>query len=55
MTAALVRRDTMEAGILSACVSLGDSEEPTVRYFQRRKGEAAMIATLEAVAVGCGV
>jgi hypothetical protein len=55
MSAAITRRDTMLAGILSACGSLGDAEEPTVRYFQRRPGEAAMIAALEGIAVACGV
>jgi hypothetical protein len=55
MTAALARRDIMEAGIVEACGDLGSAEEPTTRYLQRRPGEAALIAALEAVAVGCGV
>jgi hypothetical protein len=55
MTATLLTRDFMIAGIQAACVALGDAEEPSLIYLQRRPGEAAMIATLEAVAVGCGV
>jgi hypothetical protein len=54
MTAALATRDTMEAGLLSACGDLGDAEEPATRYLARR-GDTALIATLEAVAVSCGV
>jgi hypothetical protein len=49
MTAALVTRDTMIAGIQAACVALGTAEEPTVRYFQRRPGDAA----LESIAAPC--
>jgi hypothetical protein len=56
MTAALVTRDIMIAGIQAACAALGDAEEPSVRYFQRRPGgETAMIAVLESLVTGCGV
>jgi hypothetical protein len=56
MSAAITRRDTMLAGLLSCGGSLGSAEEPTTRYLLRRRpGEAALIATLEATASSCGV
>ncbi len=55
MTTAQATRDIMLAGIQASCVVLGSAEEPAVRYFQRRPGEAAKIATMEGIVTGCGV
>ena len=55
MTTVQATRDSMIAGIQAACVDLGSAEEPAVRYFQRRLGEAAKIAPMEGIVTGCGV
>jgi hypothetical protein len=55
MSAALVSRDTMLAGLEAAIGALGDAPEPCIRTFAQRPGDSGRIAELEAIAANAGV